>query len=72
MKLTVPVIVEAPNDATHYYGSPRDGMNFYKCRSIGVGGDHWFGWSGEKWMMTGHHQPHFIQEIPKEWKHGNA
>lgn len=69
MKLTIPVEIEAPDDATHYFGDHTH-MSFYKKREIGVAGDHWFGWSPSRkdWTMTGHHQPHWIQPIPEEWK----
>lgn len=69
MKLSIPVIVEAPDDATHYIGSVDD-MGFYKCRQIGVAGDHWFSYSEKEkqWKMVSHYQPHWILPIPEEWK----
>lgn len=69
MKLHVPRIIEAPDDATHYHGDV-DGMDFYKSIEIGAAGTHWFywNWKRKEWMMSGHHQPNWTQPIPEEWK----
>jgi len=68
MKLRVSVIVEAPEGATHYLGEVDD-MAFYKCRQIGVAGDHWFVYINNKeWKMVSHYHPNWIKPIPEEWK----
>jgi hypothetical protein len=68
MKLTIPIVVTAPDGATHFlrHSDPHD-FSFYKKRSIGVAGDHWFCWSSNEWKMVSHHMPNWIEEIPKEW-----
>jgi hypothetical protein len=69
MKLTVPVVVDAPDGATHYIGD-HNVMGFYKRKDIGVAGEHWFYWhpDGKEWKMASHHKPHWIEPIPEEWK----
>lgn len=67
MKLKVPVIIEAPDDATHYIGD-HNVMGFYKKKDIGVAGEHWFYWNHFEWRMASHHKPHWIMPILEEWK----
>lgn len=41
-EIIVPVNVIVPEDATHYTGELHDEPTFYKCKNIGVVGEHWF------------------------------
>lgn len=64
MRIMIPIFVDAPDDATHHFGDGED-MCFYKCKSIGVVGDHWFIWNivEKRWVFLSHHEPHWIKKI---------
>lgn len=64
MKIPVTVEVEAPDDATHYFGDLLDDPIFVKCTQVGVGGDHWWHFKDGTWFMISHHRPHWLKELP--------
>lgn len=67
MKIRLVREIEAPDDATHYFGSLHERPIYVKCMQIGVAGDHWFEHTNDRgWVMLGHHKPHWIEEIPKD------
>lgn len=70
MKLTIPIVVEAPDGATHYFGDlfEGDSLSFYKMTEIGVVGEHWFSWRNDEWQFLSHREPLWIKPIPEEWK----
>lgn len=67
MTRTIDVIVKVPipEKATHYHGDLLDHPSFYYCSQVGVAGDHWWVHTPHGWVLSSHHQPHWIKELSK-------
>jgi hypothetical protein len=68
IKIPITLIIEAPDGATHYTGNLRHDPTWWKCRRIGIAGDHWFYWNDERgeWYFFSHYKPHWINEIVRD------
>lgn len=70
LRIILPVHTICPEGATHYLqGSEReDEVTFYKSKSIGAVGDHWFTWDWKRkeWVMVSHYKPNWIEPIPDQ------
>lgn len=66
MKIEVTTHVEAPDDATHYFGELLEEPQWLKCTQVGVAGDHWWTWNMSRkcWTFLSHYKPHWAKEIP--------
>lgn len=73
MILTVPLRIEAPDQATHYSGDPtvRGGATWWKLHVNSTGVVRVWCYYCEdrcRWFIQGEHQPHWINPIPEEWR----
>lgn len=70
LRITLPVHTICPEGATHYLpcSECEDEVTFYKSKTVGVAGDHWFTWNWDRkeWVMVSHHKPHWIEPIPDQ------